>query len=117
MTDDIHKKVVSIFQKHHRGELVQATSADEGEMVTTPDGFNYVTIKHQKDLGLHNEDVLQDIGEQKNYIIKFVEVHENDIRVDSYHVPGNRLTEFLTNLDKRPGKLLEVKQFLPDHLA
>lgn len=117
MTDDIHNKVVSIFQKHRRGENLHFAVDDEGEMVITPDGFNYVTLKHDVDQGRYNVESLRELGDQKNYIFKFIEPHENDIRIDSYYVTGDRLMEFLNSLDKRPGKLLEVKQFLPDHLA
>lgn len=117
MTDDIHNKVVSIFQKHRRGDNFHFQVDEEGEMVITPDGFNYVTLKHSKDHGRHNEGSLFEIGDQKNYIFKFVEPHDNDIRIDNYYVTGDRLMEFLGSLDKRPGRLVEIKQFLPEHLA
>lgn len=116
--DELSHKVISIFQKHRRGENFHFEVEEGGEMVISPDGFNYVSIKHDNQ-GLNDETSLQEVGNAKHYVVKMMEVHHdgNTVRLNNYFVPGNRLEEFMLSLSQRPGTLLEVKQFIPDTTA
>jgi hypothetical protein len=89
-----------------------------GEMIISPDGFNYVSIKHGTN-GVNDEDSLLDVSEAKHYVIKMMELHHdsNTVRLNNYFVPGKRIEEFMLSLNQRPGKLLEIKQFIPDTTA
>ncbi|WP_303674960.1 hypothetical protein [Vampirovibrio chlorellavorus] len=117
-TDDLSNKVISIFQKYRRGEHFHFEVEEGGEMVISPDGFNYVSIKHDSN-GLNEETSLLEVGDAKHYVIKMMEVHHDShtVRLNNYFVPGNRLEEFMLSLAQRPGKLLEIKQFIPDTTA
>ena len=115
MTEDINSKVISIFQRHKKGDHFYFPVEEGGEMVISPDGFNYVTMKQPKN---NNElETMIDLASMKHYMVKFVEEHKDALRVDSFHVPGNRLAEFLESIGKRPGRLLEIKQFYPEQIG
>ncbi|MGE0200737.1 MAG: hypothetical protein AB7P76_07200 [Candidatus Melainabacteria bacterium] len=117
-THDPHNKVVSIFQKHRRGDAFHHELGDGGEMVTSPDGFEYVSFKYAgADASSHHELEALQIADSRHYVVKLIEHHKDHIRVDNYHVEGSRLAEFMDSLPRRPGKLLEIKQFLPDNPA
>lgn len=114
MTDEISNKVINIFQRHRRGDSLHFEVEEGGELIISPDGFNYVSLKQDR----HGEDSpYVDIAAMKHYIIKMMEVHEHSIRLNNYYVPGDRLQEFLSTLSSRPGKVLEIKQFIPDHIG
>ena len=126
MTDDTqiqesHRKVVNIFQRHLRGDQFHFEVEDGGEVVVSPDGFTYVTLWHERPKNgqgwLQDEEKLFGAALKKNYILKFLETHKEGVRMNHYHVPAHRLEEFLMGLSKRPGKLLEIKQFIPDTTA
>jgi hypothetical protein len=118
MTDEISNKVINIFQKYRRGDYFHFEVEEGGEMIISPDGFNYVSIKHGTN-GVNDEDSLLDVSEAKHYVIKMMELHNdsNTVRLNNYFVPGKRLEEFMLSLSQRPGKLLEIKQFIPDTTA
>lgn len=118
MTDDLSSKVINIFQKHRRGEHFHFEVEEGGEMVISPDGFNYVSIKHDSN-GLNDESSLLEVAGAKHYVVKMMEIHHDSgtVRLNNYFVPGNRLTEFMLSLGQRPGQLLEIKQFIPDTTA
>lgn len=118
MSDDLNHKVIHLFQRHKKGEVAQAELEAEGEMIETPDGFHYVTLKHEN-IGLHEEQSLISVAEAKHYVVKMMEVHHdnNTVRLSHYIVPGNRLEEFLASVSERPGRLLEIRQFIPETTA
>ena len=117
-TDDISSKVISLFERHRRGEPVPLELEEGGEMIMSPDGFNYVSLKQDRN-GQNNEKVLAEMAACRHYLVKMVELHPegHPIRLNNYHVPGERLQEFLQTLPHRPGKILEISQFIPDHMA
>lgn len=117
MTEEINNKVINIFQRHKKGDHFFFPVEEGGEMVISPDGFNYVTLKQPKGNGNGELDAMVEIAERKHYIVKFVEDHKDSLRIDSFHVPGGRLEEFLSSLEKRPGKLVEIKPFYPDQIG
>lgn len=118
MNDDISSKVINIFQKHRRGDHFHFDIEDGGELIISPDGFNYVSLKQDSD-GLNNEENLLDVAARKYYIFKIMEMHHETktVRLNNYYVPGSRLEEFIRSLSTRPGKILEIKQFIPDGMA
>lgn len=118
MSDDISSKVINIFQRHRRGEHFHFDMEEGGELVISPDGFNYVSIKHDHPAS-SEEGSLWEVAGMRHYIIKMMEAHHegNSIRLNNYYIPGERLEEFLLSLPQRPGKILEIKQFIPDNMA
>ena len=117
-SDDIHNrinhKVISLFQRHQQGEHFHFPVDEGGEMVISPDGFNYVSFRHD---GPHETEMLKDVAKTRHYIIKMIEEHRDHARLNNYHIPGERLEDFLKSLPQRPGRILEIKQFLPDNMA
>jgi hypothetical protein len=118
MSDEISNKVINIFQRHRRGDHFHFDIEEGGELIISPDGFNYVSLKQESD-GLNNEENLLDVAAKKYYIFKMMEMHHdsNTVRLNNYYVPGSRLEEFIHSLCNRPGKILEIKQFIPDGMA
>lgn len=118
MHDDLNHKVISIFQRHRRGEAPPIDAEDAGELIHSPDGFTYVSLKHDQE-GLTEETSLIEVAHSKHYMIKMMEVHHEShtIRLNNYCIPGDRLEEFLLSLPTRPGKILEIRQFIPDGMA
>ena len=115
MSDDSNK-VISIFQRHRRGEEFHFEVEEGGELIISPDGFNYFSAKQDCD-GAEEERALLELADAKHYIVKMIESHESAMRTNNYYVPGGRLQEFLLSLPNRPGKIVEIKQFIPDHMA
>ena len=118
MNDDISNKVINIFQRHRRGEHFHFDVEEGGELIISPDGFNYVSLKQDSD-GLSNEQNLREVASKKSYIIKMMEMHHenNTVRLNNYYIPGDRLEEFLQSLASRPGTILEIKQYIQDGMA
>lgn len=118
MSDDIKSKVISIFERHRREEHGHFQVAEGEEFAISPDGFHYATLKHEH-AGPGEEKSLLEMASCKHYMFKMMETHPDShtIRLNNYHVPGDRLEEFLLSLPGRPGTLLEIRQFIPDHMA
>lgn len=114
-------KVISIFQRHRRGDTLHFPVEEGGELIISPDGFNYVSFRQEKPAGDHAGDILAqeylEVAHCRHYIFSFLENHKEFVRVDNYYVSGDKLTEFLKGLSKRPGKLIEIKPFIPDGTA
>ncbi len=114
MSDEISNKVINIFQRHRRGDNLHFEVEEGGELVISPDGFNYVSIRQDRSA---EEIAAQEVAAKKHYIIKMMESHDHAVRLNNYYVPGERLEEFLLSLASRPGHVLEIKQFIPDHIG
>jgi hypothetical protein len=117
MTDEMKNKVIHIFQRHQRGDHFHFEVDEGGELVISPDGFNYVSFKTLHAADPESGDSLMELAQKKHYIIKMLEHHRDSDRVNNYYVSGERLEEFLTTLHQRPGKILEIERFYPDNPA
>lgn len=118
MTEEIHRKVVNIFERHRRGEHFHFEVEDGGELIISPDGFHYVSFKSEYPQGHQQIDELTDLADKKHYIIKILESHrDGGSRLNNYYVPGERLDEFLSSLSNRPGKILEIERVFPEQTA
>lgn len=115
MSDDISSKVINIFQRHRQGDSLHFEVEEGGELVISPDGFNYVSLRQDSN-GHNSEKNLQEVAGSRHYIVKMIEMHNDGhtVRLNNYYIPGERLEEFMLNLANRPGRLLEIKQFIPD---
>ncbi|MBK8190651.1 MAG: hypothetical protein IPK79_09415 [Vampirovibrionales bacterium] len=109
------RKVIEMF-KRHGGGLFPADVASGGEFAVSPDGFHYLTFRQNQE-DAHGEEELVSLAHKKHYLVKMIEHHRDAIRVNLYHVEGERLTAFLQELDKRPGALLEIQPFFPETTA
>lgn len=114
--------VISIFQRHRRGEPVHLPGELQGEMVQSPDGFNYISTREDlPELSSQNHPQAElshlEIAGKKHYVFKFLEQHKEFQRLDSYYVPGDQLTDFIPTIHCRPGQLIEIQQFIPDTLG
>ncbi len=116
MGDEFSHNVISLFQRHRRGESGVWDALENGELTATPDGFNYLSSLHEIG-GLADGESLSEVAYTKHYLVKMMEEHREHIRLNQYEVPGERLEEFLLSLRTRPGQILEIKQFIPDHMA
>lgn len=114
MADEIDHKVISIFQKHKKGDQYHFDVGEGGHLVISPDGFNYVTFKLPDATESDQEESLFDMAHKKHYLIKMVERHRDNDLINHYYVPGSKLDEFFETLSQRPGKILEIDRFYPD---
>lgn len=114
----IQHKVIYLFQRHHphphSGDFSKAVEEEGGTLFDTPDHFTYISYKRGSLDDHHCENDALEVAAKKHYIIKMLEHHADAIRLNHYHVPGERLSEFLLSLPHRPGKILEIKQFIPN---
>jgi len=110
--DELSSKVINIFERHKRGEQFHFEVEDGGELVISPDGFNYVSFRHED----KNETfLLKDACDHRHYIVKMLEQHkEGPDRLNHYYVPGHRINDFMHTLSNRPGSIVEIKQFIPN---
>lgn len=113
-------KVVSLFDHHGRNKLPQGI---EGDLNESPDGYQYFTVRYENSenggarSGRHEEESAIDVGLKKHYLFKFVEHHKDHSRVDTFYISGEQLEGFIRTIDIRPGKLVEIKQYIPDGMA
>ncbi|MBY0404789.1 MAG: hypothetical protein K2X66_12890 [Cyanobacteria bacterium] len=117
MPDEINHKVVSIFQKHRRGEQFHFDVDEGGVLVICPDGFNYVSYKLDSLPNLEGEETLLELASKKHYIVKILEQHKGSDFINNYYISGEQLSDFLLSLANRPGKVVEIERFYPDHTA
>jgi hypothetical protein len=118
MPEDNDSKVVSIFQRHKRGEHYHIPVEEGGELIISPDGINYVSFRSDRGEIQMSEDDLWDVSSKKHYIVKMLESHKNgEFRLDHYHVSALQLEPFLKTIDQRPGKLLGIEPFFPETTA
>lgn len=116
MSDKINEKIINIFT---RKEKKAHTSAEEDQVHTTPDGFNYVHIKYDEN-GKHlDEEKLLEKADEQWYIIKVLEHHKDYPTIKNFKVSGERLLEFIQKFlsEDRPGKIIEIDKFYADELA
>jgi len=114
-----NNNVVSMFprQSRHLPEDVK------GDPVETADGFLYLSMRYENseeggaNSGKHEEELAIDVGLKKHYLFKFVEHHKDHSRVDTFDIPAEQLEVFIKTLDTRPGKLVEITQYIPDNMA
>ena len=118
MPDSNDHKVVSIFQRHKRGEHFHIPVEEGGELIISPDGINYVSFRSDKGETHMSEADLLEVSSKKHYIIKMLESHKNgDFRLDHYYVDAQQLETFISTLESRPGKLLGIDPFFPETTA
>lgn len=115
--EKMKNKVINIFQKHRRGDHFHFEVEEGGELIISPDGFNYVSFKSEFGQESEEEETHFDLAFKKYYLIKMVEQHKENSRINNYYVPGERLEEFLLSLPHRPGKILEIEKVIPDTMA
>jgi hypothetical protein len=115
--DPLEHKVINIFQRHRRGEHFHFEVEEGGELIISPDGFNYVSFKTAHVYDSDSDEALQELANKKHYLVKILEHHREASRVNNYYVPGERLEEFLLSLPHRPGKILEIQQVIPNTTA
>ena len=117
--DEHHNKVIKLFERHRRGDQFHFDVGEEGgKMIISPDGFHYVSFhfSNAQEAAQHEQEELT-LAQKRSYIFKILEHHKDTARVNHYHVPGERLEEFLESLPQRPGTLLEIKPFIPNTTA
>lgn len=120
--DDDASKVIHIFERHRRGEHLHFPIEEGGELIVSPDGFNYVSFREDNPLPSspthpQAEAGYLEVAHARHYIFKFIEPHKDYQRIDNYYVPGDKLHEFIQSISRRPGQLIEIKPFIPDFIG
>lgn len=86
------------------------------DWVDAPDGYTYVSCKHLPE-DTATLERWRHASQSAHYVVTFWELHPGGDRLNHYHVDGARLAAFMRTTHQRPGQLIEVRPFTPEHLA
>lgn len=113
MSEDINKKIISIFKNHKKGE------ESNNPKVKFFAGFNYVKL--DKDVNGHafSAKHLLDYAKQCNYIVRVMREAQGKVFLYNYMVSSEKLIEFASKFDKNEldGKIIEIDKYTPETLA
>ena len=114
MSEDINKKVISIF-KSQNNEL----ETEYEEKIKYFAGFNYVKLKRDvagKKLVASN---LESYAEKCRYIISVMRTVDNEVCLYNYDIKSSELPLFMKALENKTltGKLIEIEKYIPEDLA
>ena len=114
MSDDINKKVISIF-KSQNSEL----ETEYEEKIKYFAGFNYVKLKRdaagKKFIALN----LEKYAEKCRYIMSIMRTVNGEICLYNYDIKSSELPTFMKALEDKTlvGKLIEIEKYIPEDLA
>lgn len=114
MTDEINKKVISIFSKHKKAEPL-----DHDEKVKFFAGFNYVKINKDNNGRGFNAEKLEKYAEKCHYVVRVMRRIDNEIFLYNYDVPNYQLFKFIRAFENNTlnGKIIEIDKYFPEDLA
>ncbi|MCD8378085.1 MAG: hypothetical protein LUB59_04775 [Candidatus Gastranaerophilales bacterium] len=114
MSEDINKKVISMFNRHNK-DLPQ----DTGEKIKFFAGFNYVKLKRDVNGKKFIESKLTAYAEKCHYIVTILRNVDNETCLYNYDIKSSELPLFMKALDNKTltGKLIEIEKYIPEDLA
>lgn len=114
MTDEINKKVISIFSRHHNAE-----TSERDERIKFFAGFNYVKINKDNNGRKFNVEHLKKYAEKCHYIVRVMRTLDNEVFLYNYDVPNNKLFKFLEAFENNTlnGTIIEIDKYFPEDLA
>ena len=114
MTDEINKKVISIFSKHH-----SALPSEHAERVKFFAGFDYVKIDRDNNGKKFNVDHLKNYAHKCHYIVRVMRNIDGEIVLYNYDVPNEQLFKFIKAFENNTlsGIIIEIDKYFPEDLA
>jgi len=114
MTNEINKKVISIFSKYNN-----SLPSEHAERVKFFAGFNYVKIDRDDNGKKFNVDHLKKYAEKCHYIVRVMRNIEGEIVLYNYDVPNDELFKFIKAFENNTlsGIIIEIDKYFPEDLA
>lgn len=114
MTDDINRKVISIFSKHKNAQPLQAE-----ERVKFFAGFDYVKLDKDNNGRKFNAEKLEKYAETCHYIVRVMRAINGEILLYNYDVPNGQLFKFIKAFENNTlnGTIIEIDKYFPEDLA
>ena len=114
MTDEINKKVISIFSKHKSSQ-----PSKHAERVKFFAGFNYVKIEQDTNGKPFKVENLEKYAQKCNYIVRVMRSINGEIVLYNYDVPNDQLFKFIKAFENNTlnGKIIEIDKYFPEDLA
>jgi len=114
MTDEINKKVINIFSKHHSSE-----PSEHDERVKFFAGFNYVKLAKDGNGQNFNSEKLKRYAETCHYIVRVMRTLNKEVFLYNYDVPNDKLFKFLEAFENNTlnGIIIEIDKYFPEDLA
>ena len=114
MTDEINRKVISIFSKHKKSEPL-----NYDERVKFFAGFNYVKLDKDNNGRSFNEEKLKNYAQTCHYIVRVMRRMGGEILLYNYDVPNDQLFSFIKAFENNTlnGIIIEIDKYFPEDLA
>lgn len=114
MTDEINKKVISIFSKHKNSEPLN--SEDRVKFFA---GFDYVKLNKDNNGRKFNAEKLAKYAEGCHYIVRVMRNLNGEIFLYNYDVPNDELFKFIKAFENNTlnGTIIEIDKYFPEGLA
>lgn len=114
MTDEINKKVISIFSKHKNSEPLN--SEDRVKFFA---GFDYVKLNKDNNGRKFNAEKLAKYAESCHYIVRVMRNLNGEIFLYNYDVPNDELFKFIKAFENNTlnGTIIEIDKYFPEGLA
>lgn len=114
MTDEINKKVISIFSKHKKEEPLGTD-----EKIKFFAGFDYVKIKRDANHKPFNAQALLKYAQKCHYIVRVMRNLDGEIVLYNYDVPNEQLFKFIESFENNTlsGTIIEIDKYFPEGLA
>ena len=114
MSDEINKKIISIFSKHKNSQPL----ANE-DRVKFFAGFNYVKMNKDNNGKKFNAEQLEKYAQECHYIVRVMRNINDEIILYNYDVPNNQLFRFIKAFENNTlnGVIIEIDKYFPEDLA
>lgn len=114
MTDEINRKVISIFSKHKSSQPL-----DNQERVKFFAGFDYVKLDKDNNGRKFNAEKLEKYAETCHYIVRVMRNLNGEISLYNYDVPNGQLFKFIKAFENNTlnGTIIEIDKYFPEDLA
>lgn len=114
MTDEINKKVISIFSKHKN-----SLPLEEEEIVKFFAGFHYVKLDRDNNGKKFNAQHLTKYAQSCHYIVRVMREINQEVLLYNYEVSNDRLFEFIKAFENNTlnGTIIEIDKYFPEDLA
>lgn len=114
MTNELNKKVISIFSKHQ-----SSLPSEHEERVKFFAGFNYVKLDRDTNGKKFNVDHLKKYAQSCHYIVRVMRNIDGEIILYNYDVPNDELFKFIKAFENNTlnGIIIEIDKYFPEGLA
>lgn len=114
MTNDINKKVISIFSKHKK-----SLPSEHKERVKFFAGFNYVKLDKDDSGKKFNAEHLKKYAQKCHYIVRVMRSLGDEVFLYNYDVSNDELFEFIKAFENNTlnGTIIEIDKYFPEDLA